>query len=67
MPEGHQPLAGSERNQPGGARRTGEVDPGEQVTIRVILRRRTDTPLSGSEVPMIGPDLTAGAAGLCRA
>ena len=43
-PSAHQPLSGSERTQPSGARRVGSVDPAEQVTIRVILRRRTGVP-----------------------
>jgi kumamolisin len=48
MPEGRQSLAGRRRTRPGGARRAREVDPGKQVTIRIILRRRTDTPADSS-------------------
>jgi kumamolisin len=44
MPAGHQPLSGTDRTQPSGARRVGPADPHQQVTIRVVLRRRTDMP-----------------------
>jgi kumamolisin len=48
-PAGHQSLRGSERIQPGGSRRLGPADPAEQVTIRVIVRRRGDRPAADLE------------------
>jgi kumamolisin len=44
VPAGYRPLSGSERTQPSGARRAGPADPAEQVTVRVIVRRRTGAP-----------------------
>lgn len=44
IPAGHQALKGSERVAARGARLLGSADPNEQITARIILRRRTDAP-----------------------
>ncbi len=44
VPQGHRPLAGSERAPVAGARRRSAADPAEQMTLTVRLRRRSDAP-----------------------
>jgi kumamolisin len=47
VPPGHSPLRGSEQGQPEGARRVGPQPAHEQITVHVVLRRRTDTDAEG--------------------
>jgi kumamolisin len=43
VPPGYSPVSGTEQGQPAGARLTGPQDARELITVRVVLRRRTDT------------------------
>ena len=43
VPPGHRPISGTEQVQPEGARPAGAQDADARITIRVVLRRRTDT------------------------
>jgi len=54
LPGGHQPLKGSERTQPHGAKRLGPADPAERITARIILRRRTDVPAASDLEARLG-------------
>jgi kumamolisin len=41
-------VVGSDRVQPGGVVRLGPVDPGERMTVRVVLRRRAPVPAASA-------------------
>lgn len=44
IPENYRVLDGSELSLPRGARRIGQVDPGETITVSVCIRHRPDGP-----------------------
>jgi hypothetical protein len=44
IPAEYQPLANSERHPRRGATSAGPADPGEQLTVSVVVRRRADAP-----------------------